>query len=210
MQTPRPESPRPSYGARVFGRQRNPSLGRRGGETAKSSAGIIQGLEKRWLGSSASPIWSPPRPAAPFKDSCKQGVALAATRPAPWGSPQRRLAGGGEGAGRCVGGCPTWGPGGGRLGSVSARKGKKKKKKKQKFFSRFPGSRAAFRGARGISSARGGPGFRGGGGAWNPLPFPGESRARGFPRLCWGLARGGGPACSRIPPRRWEWCFSPV
>lgn len=27
-----------------------------------------------------------------------------------------------------------------------------------------------------------------GGGAWNPLPVPGESRALAFPRFCWGPA----------------------
>lgn len=57
MQSPRPESPKPSYGTqsfvKTFGRQRNPPQIRRK-KIASASARIIQGAAKKSLTSSAS------------------------------------------------------------------------------------------------------------------------------------------------------------
>lgn len=80
----------------------------------------------------------------------------------------------------------------------------KKKKEKQKFFSPdFPAAAPRF-GARAGFPAR--EAARTFGGAWNPLPVPGESRARGFPRLGACKRRGSGlqpdpsPEVVVVPP----------
>lgn len=146
----------------------------------------------------------PPRPAAPFKDSCKRGGALLPPAP-PTGEPTKAI-----GWRWRMGGGAAWGVtprGAGRRAPGERECQKREKKKKSRSFSPdFPAAAPRF-GARAGFPAR--EAARTFGGAWNPLPVPGESRARGFPRLCWGLARRGGPACSRIPPRRWWRCFSP-
>lgn len=51
----------------------------------------------------------PPRPAAPFKDLCAQGVAFAATRPAHWGAHKGDWLAVGKGRGAAWGAAPRGG-----------------------------------------------------------------------------------------------------
>lgn len=102
MQTPRPESPTPSYGARAFARQRNPPLKRR-----RKLCEVLSRNNPGSLGQSArvpgvSDLILPP-PAAPFRGLSKRGRGLGCHPPHPLGNPQRRLVVGGEGAGRYAG-----------------------------------------------------------------------------------------------------------
>lgn len=91
-------------------------------------------------------------------------------------------------------------------GERECQKSEKKKKKSRSFFlqiSRQP-RRVSGRG-RDFQRARR-PGLSGGPGI--PSQSPESPGPAVFPG--WGLARGGGPACSRIGPRRWWWCFPPA
>lgn len=191
MHDPRPQSPKPSHGARALVqdlRKAAKSSPKEGGEKGKILSESNPHRREQTDRVHGSSDVSPRPPARTFIDSSQRRGLGGASAP-PIGEPTKArerptvVGRRGQGAERRAGGAHVGARAGRRARGGAGERECQKRKKSRSFPPDFPAAAPRFGARAGFPARKAGADSRGGG-AWNPLLVPGESPARAFPKFC--------------------------